>query len=201
MRYLFSLAADFGLRDVTVSAAVNYFDRYIASTYAADRDDPSVQRVSGNESTQRVASTCLMMAAKFMDVFKITVSELVQVHSDRTSAQEFLETELRVLKALGWKLRAAMPSDFLCIMMPMVSTGAAAFKMTSVLETASLLEYDFLSLHPRQLAGVILTSALVYVENRWDANDKLALTCQLSTFELEFWQSKLLDVYKMNFKV
>ena len=32
------------MRDVTVSASVNYFDRYIASTYKADRDDPNVEK-------------------------------------------------------------------------------------------------------------------------------------------------------------
>lgn len=195
VRYIYELAVDFKLRDVTMSTAVNYFDRYIASTYKADRDDPSVERVSGNESTQRVASTCVLMAAKFVDVHKITLLELERVHSNRSSAQDFLKTELRVLKALGWKLRATVPADFLCIMMPMVSTGVAAFKMTSVLEMASLFEHDFLSLHPRQLAGVILMSALVYAEVRSDATDKLALMCRLSASELQVWHKKLLDAY------
>ena len=98
------LAEDFGLRVQTATLACNYFDRYMNS--------PSVAGTADKRLIQMIASTCLLIAAKFADRKLPPLSELQRVHHSRASADEFATLELRILKALQWKLHVPLPHAF-----------------------------------------------------------------------------------------
>lgn len=59
-----------------------------------------------------IASTCLLVAAKFFDRKLPPLSELVKVHHNKTGAQEFADLELKILQALRWKLHVPLPHVF-----------------------------------------------------------------------------------------
>ena len=55
-------------------------------------------------SIQMIASTCLLISAKFFDRKLPPLSELEKVHQKMNSPAEFAELELRILEKLQWKL-------------------------------------------------------------------------------------------------
>ena len=62
---------------------------------------------------QMIASTCLLIAAKFADRKLPPLSELEKVHHGRANADEFAALELKILQALRWKLHVPLPQAFI----------------------------------------------------------------------------------------
>ena len=61
---------------------------------------------------QMIASTCLLIAAKFSDRKLPPLSELEKVHHGKASADEFAQLELQILQGLRWKLHVPLPHVF-----------------------------------------------------------------------------------------
>ena len=59
-----------------------------------------------------VASTCLLMAAKFIDRKLPPLTELVKVHHGQASADDFAQLELHIVNRLQWRLHAPLPHSF-----------------------------------------------------------------------------------------
>ena len=59
-----------------------------------------------------IASTCLLIAAKFSDRKLPPLSELEKVHHGKASADEFAQLELQILQGLRWKLHVPLPHVF-----------------------------------------------------------------------------------------
>jgi hypothetical protein len=95
------LADDFGLQVQTGGIACNYFDRYI---HIALRKGPISKR-----QMQMIASTCLLIAAKFFDRKLPPLSELAIVHNHAVSVEQFMHQEMVILEALEWKLHVILP--------------------------------------------------------------------------------------------
>ena len=100
---LSQLAEDFELAVQTGALACNYFDRYAASVRAKPTDKRMIQMI---------ASTCLLIAAKFADRKLPPLSELEKVHNGKCTAAEFAELELQILESLHWKLHVTLPHAF-----------------------------------------------------------------------------------------
>ncbi len=103
VKYINELAEDFKFYHQTATLACNYFDRYIATLMGSNVDKALVQMI---------ASTSLLMAAKFSDRKLPPLSELKKVHHDRCDTSEFADLELKMLEALQWKLHVPLPSSF-----------------------------------------------------------------------------------------
>ena len=89
----------------TGGLACNYFDRYIATV---------LKRGNANKSLmQMIASTCLLIAAKFFDRKLPPLSELETVHSGSVTAAEFAALETEILEVLQWQLHVPMPHSFI----------------------------------------------------------------------------------------
>ena len=98
---LAQLAEDFGLQVQTGGIACNYFDRYI---HIALRKGPISKR-----QMQMIASTCLLISAKFFDRKLPPLSELAIVHNHAVSVEQFMHQEMVILEALEWKLHVILP--------------------------------------------------------------------------------------------
>ena len=73
--------------------------------------DPS--RTYGEKRhVQMIASTCLLLAAKFFDRRLPPLSELSKVHHGKVSPAEFAILELEILERLRWKLHTPLPHAF-----------------------------------------------------------------------------------------
>ena len=99
------LSEDFNLLVQTAAIACNYFDRYIPMVLS-DSD-------LGKDAMQVIASTCLLIAAKFFDRKLPPLSELVLVHSHAVTAADFAMRETDILVALGWQLHVILPHAFI----------------------------------------------------------------------------------------
>ena len=85
----------------TGGIACNYFDRYI---HIALRKGPISKR-----QMQMIASTCLLISAKFFDRKLPPLSELAIVHNHAVSVEQFMHQEMVILEALEWKLHVILP--------------------------------------------------------------------------------------------
>ena len=98
------LAEDFGLQAHTAGIACNYFDRFIPLVLA--------QRPVGRQEIQVIASTCLLIAAKFSDRKLPPLSELAVVHEHTVEPHIFADQEAAILEVLEWKLHVRLPETF-----------------------------------------------------------------------------------------
>ena len=89
----------------TATLACNYFDRYISEALAMG----PIQR----SKLQMIASTCLLISAKFIDRKLPPLSELVVVHNHAVTATQLAEQETEILRALQWQLHVVLPVAFL----------------------------------------------------------------------------------------
>ena len=85
----------------TGGIACNYFDRYISHELR--------KGVIGKRQMQVIASTCLLIAAKFFDRKLPPLSELVVVHNNTATSEQFSAQEGTILEALEWKLHVVLP--------------------------------------------------------------------------------------------
>lgn len=104
VKYINELAEDFGLLVQTGGLACNYFDRYIATVLTRGG--------ASKRSMQMIASTCLLIAAKFFDRKLPPLSELEVVHNGTVRAEQFAQLETAILDALGWQLHVPLPHSF-----------------------------------------------------------------------------------------
>jgi hypothetical protein len=99
------LAEDFGLLVETGGLACNYFDRYVGWMLS--------QRAITKREMQMIASTCLLIAAKFFDGKLPPLSELSAVHKHDVMPEEFAALENAILATLKWELHVPMPHAFI----------------------------------------------------------------------------------------
>lgn len=99
------LSEDFGLLVQTSSMACNYFDRYILEALRAGP--------VSHHQIQMIATTCLLISAKFIDRKLPPLSELVKVHNQTATAEQFAALERVIVVALEWNLHVLLPQSFL----------------------------------------------------------------------------------------
>ena len=83
----------------------------LPSPQTCDHELP-VSQEGKRTSIQMIASTCLLISAKFFDRKLPPLSELEKVHQQMNSPEEFAELELRILEKLQWKLHMPLPHVF-----------------------------------------------------------------------------------------
>ncbi|KOO31961.1 cyclin b2 [Chrysochromulina tobinii] len=105
MMYINELSEDFGLLVQTSSMACNYFDRYILEALRAGP--------VSHHQMQMIATTCVLISAKFIDRKLPPLSELVKVHNQTATAEQFAALERVIVVALEWNLHVLLPQSFL----------------------------------------------------------------------------------------
>ena len=89
----------------TSSMACNYFDRYILEALRAGP--------VSHHQMQMIATTCVLISAKFIDRKLPPLSELVKVHNQTATAEQFAALERVIVVALEWNLHVLLPQSFL----------------------------------------------------------------------------------------
>ena len=77
--------------------AVNYMDRFLSKV--------NIQKTQ----FQMIASICLLLASKMLEVSPISISQLVIYSDYSVTEQEMVEGELLVLTKIGWELSVITP--------------------------------------------------------------------------------------------
>lgn len=200
VKYINELAEDFELCVQTGTLACNYFDRYAAMLSASGHMHTADKRF-----IQMIASTCLLIAAKFSDRKLPPLSELVKVHHGKVLADEFAALELRILQALRWKLHVPLPHAFvdplcsLCLDAPF--NTAIEDRMLFFIDL-SIYGYHFLAYSHAAIAASAIVVAWKF-SGELDAvkayTDKLAFAVNLAPAELMGCVGAMVDYYQTCF--
>jgi len=199
VKYINELAEDFELSVQTGGLACNYFDRFVASIAAEGR-------VSGEKrNIQMIASTCLLIAAKFSDRKLPPLSELEKVHHAQCRADDFAALELKMLERLEWKLLVPLPHAFLehlRALCPGAPFSASIEDRVLFFIDLSVYGYQFLSYSPCAVAGSAIITAWK-LSDEHDAVDThlpaLARACQLPAAHLTECVNALFKYYQSCF--
>mmetsp|Transcript_16915 Transcript_16915/g.43432 ORF Transcript_16915/g.43432 Transcript_16915/m.43432 type:complete len:408 (-) Transcript_16915:843-2066(-) len=154
IKYINELADDFGLLAQTGSIACNYFNRYIPIALG--------HGPVGRRMMQVIASTCVLIAAKFIDRKLPPLSELVAVHKSTVLATEFAETERTILAALHWQLHVPQPHAFvepLRACLPEAPFNPAIEDRMQFFIDLSVYSYKMLEYSPAETLGGALIGA------------------------------------------
>ncbi|KAJ1731632.1 G1/S-specific cyclin-E1, partial [Coemansia biformis] len=104
--WLMEVAADYRMHRQTLQLAVQYLDRFLASTELQVR--PSMLQCYG--------TACLSIAMKAEEQRAPSLTELTDFSKDAFSRDQLKQAELDVLVALGWHLAVPTVFEFLCLM-------------------------------------------------------------------------------------
>ena len=150
------LADYFGLLVQTGALACSYFDRYIANVLK--RGNLKKSRL------QMIASTCLLIAAKFFDRRLPTLSELEAVHGGSVTAAEFAVLEVEVLEVLQWQLYVPMPHSFIAPLrqlLPDAPFGTMVEDRVQFFIDLSVYKYELLQYSAAEIAASALLAAWI----------------------------------------
>jgi len=197
VKYTNELAEDFGLQAHTAGIACNYFDRFIPLVLA--------QRPVGRQEIQVIASTCLLIAAKFSDRKLPPLSELAVVHEHTVEPHIFADQEAAILEVLEWKLHVRLPETFVeplrrCLRDAPVD--AAIRERMQFFIDLSVYGYGLLRYSPAEIAGGSLLAAWKF-SNEHNAVDyfllALADACATTEERLKCCTNELVRYYQVCF--
>ena len=169
VKYIHELAENFHLYVQTGTLACTYFDRFLASLGSS----------ADARYTQMIASTCLLIAAKFSDRRLPPLSELEKVHRPPLDeahkgcarAHDFAQLELRILDKLHWKLHVPLPQAFvthLCTICTADPFSTTLDELISFFIDLSIYGTQFLAYTPAAIAAASILAA-------WKISDEDAM--------------------------
>ena len=183
VRYINEVAEEFGLLVQTGGLACNYFDRYLATLL-------SFSSVTSRDM-QMVASTCLLIAAKFLEGKMLLLSELSQVHNCEVRPTDFAVLETSILTTLKWDLHVPMPHAFIDLLratLPSTLIDPRVHECLHFFIDLSVYDYALLIYSPAEICAGALLAAWKFSQN--DA----AVEAQLPALAYNCWtgQERLL---------
>ncbi|XP_048231201.1 cyclin-D3-1 [Ricinus communis] len=178
VEWMFKVNAHYGFSALTAILAVNYFDRFLFSSYY-QRDKPWM--------IQLVAVTCLSIAAK---VEETQVPLLLDLQVEDTKyvfeAKTIQRMELLVLSALKWKMHPVTPLSFLD-------------HIIRRLGLKNHLHWEFLRRCERLLLTVVSdTRSISYLPSVLATATMMYVIDQVEPFNPVDYQNQLLGVLKLS---
>jgi len=193
------LAEYFGLPVQTGGVACNYFDRYIANVLK--RGNPNIK-----SRMQMIASTCLLIAAKFFDRKLPKLSELEALHSGSVTAAEFAALEIEILEVLQWQLYVPMPHAFIAPLrqlLPDAPFGEVVEDRMQFFIDLSVYSYELLQYSAAEIAAGALLAAWILSGEHVTVKryvTPLARGCYTVDARLSACAKSLIDYFKEIFK-
>lgn len=169
VKYINELAEDFGLLVQTGGLACNYFDRYMATLHEGGLESKRL--------IQLIASTCLLIAAKFFDRKLPPLSQLAVVHNGAAAPAQFATLEAKILEALRWQLHVPMPHAFIDPLrqcMPNAPFDASTDSRVRFFIDLSVYSYELLAYNPAEVAAGSLLAAWSFSGQQSDVRLHLA---------------------------
>lgn len=99
--WLVEVAQEYKLKEQTLYLTINYIDRFLSFM--------SVQR----SKLQLVGAACMLVAAKFEEIYPPEVKEFVYITDDTYTAKQVLKMEHLILKTLSFDLSVPTCRDFI----------------------------------------------------------------------------------------
>ena len=159
------IAACNGVSRSTAVAAFSIFDRFLSSSSPA-----ATQALADIQYSQLAFVTCLVIALKVQSGFKVVETDFVSetVCRNMYCPEELNETEMRVLKALQWKLNGPTSHDFIdyYIEAMMIEGIHREFltRFSKALAEIAVTRYSVALQLPSEVAFTAICCALEYAE-------------------------------------
>jgi cyclin A len=99
--WLIEVADEYSLLPATFALCINYVDRFLSV------------RVVRREKLQLVGIACMLIAAKYEEIFPPTVDDFVYISDNTYCKAEVLEMESQILKALSFSMTVVTPMAYL----------------------------------------------------------------------------------------
>lgn len=157
--WLVEVIEEYRLLPETLYAAVQYLDRYL-----------SVRSVD-KQKLQLLGCACMLIAAKFEEIYMPMAGEFVYITDSAYTRQEILAMEGEVLRVLQFQVKAATSKHFMTRFLH--AAGAGKWDMTTNLTKylceLSLLEYRFLQYRPSQItaSAILIARRLQGIMPEW----------------------------------
>jgi len=168
--FMSELAEDYGLHSLTATLAINYFDRYGSALTASKRRIP-------RDRVQLIAMTCLLLASKFYESKRPSISDLCACSGHKYTHEELRQQELDVLRSLNWLLHVPLPQSFFKVLVRIIeirdpdeSVQASPAHLRDIHRWGSILldltafEYAFLKYAPLVIALASFTICIARYE-------------------------------------
>ncbi|XP_055925073.1 G2/mitotic-specific cyclin-B3-like isoform X2 [Argiope bruennichi] len=153
--WMVEVQESFELNHETLYLAVKLVDMYLMHNFVA------------KSKLQLVGATAVFIAAKFDERLPPLIDDFLYICDDSYNRQEFLETEIKILKAINFDLGVPLSYRFLrryarCARISMEMLTLARF----ILET-SLMDYELIDVLDSKLAAAALLLALKMKDMEW----------------------------------
>ena len=155
------IAAFTGVNRLTVVKAISYFDRYM-STSSEDR---------GLEAIQLAFVTSLVIALKVDAGFNVELDFFANVVlEDAYDKEEIERMEMKILRALGWRLSGPTPHDFIdrfLRVIPRMEAMHRAFlnRFSKAVVELAIVNYSIALRYPSVIAFGAICCSLEYLES------------------------------------
>lgn len=182
--WLVEVAEEYKLMPQTLNLTINFIDRFLSCM--------SVLR----GKLQLVGAACMLVAAKFEEIYPPEVSEFVYITDDTYTAKQVLRMEHLILKTLSFDLSVPTCRDFLTRYL--LAAGAKEESqldyLTQYLCELSLIDYD-ISL---KYTPSIITAASVCIANYTLGNSAWTPTLEFySGYQVQDIYNCVFDLHKL----
>eukprot|EP00741_Cyanophora_paradoxa_P002442 tig00000076_g2367.t1 len=145
--WLVEVGEEYKLQPETLDLAVNYIDRFLA-----------LQTVNRGK-LQLVGITCMLIAAKYEEIYAPQVDEFVYISDNTYNREEVLKMETLVLNTLSFELAAATAKAFLKRFAQAARADQTVEMLASYIAELTLQEYSFLKYLPSLVAASAISIA------------------------------------------
>eukprot|EP00958_Prasinococcus_capsulatus_P012427 scaffold1237_cov403-Prasinococcus_capsulatus_cf.AAC.20 len=146
--WLVEVAEEYRLAADTLYFCVNYIDRVLAKM--------PVQR----NKLQLVGVTCMLIAAKYEEIYAPQVDEFVYITDNTYSREEVLEMERKILELLDFTLTGATTKTFVRRFLRAAESDNRTDFLITFLAELTLLDYDFLHFKQSEIAASCVLLAI-----------------------------------------
>merc|ERR1719353_1439436 len=139
--WLVEVHLKFKLSSETLFLTVRLLDRYLAAK--------TVKR----SKLQLIGVTCMLLAAKFEEIYAPEVRDFVNITDKAYSKAEILDTEVCILNALQFRIQTVSPYFFLCRFLQVMKYGKTHTFLAQYILELTLVDYRMLKYPPTHLAS------------------------------------------------
>jgi cyclin B len=155
--WLVEVHLKFKLSPETLFLTVRLLDRYLA-----------VKTVKRSK-LQLAGVTCMLLAAKFEEIYAPEVRDFVNITDKAYSKAEILDTEVCILNALQFRIQTVSPYFFLCRFLQVMKYGKTHTFLAQYILELTLVDYRMLKYPPTHLASAaaLLANKIMRISPPW----------------------------------
>lgn len=134
--WLVSVHLKLDLKNETLYLTVNLLDRYLATTWVS------------KSKLQLVGIVALLIACKYEEIYPPLINDLIALTDNAFNREEFLETELKLMSSLRFKITFASSSLFVDRYADVIGCDPKSYALARYLIELAMIEYKMLKYTP-----------------------------------------------------